>query len=146
MQSVLTELPACAGVSIVQEDSQSLSTEIAKALASIGMMILLGTPGFRNDVPLGKLVNAKIEVELLVREVPTIWRRSKNPNPIHCSDLGQAVAQALQNVWFAGFQPLRIIHGYPLGSVSAKGASSEPIIFQDFLLQIETMQIFNLAT
>lgn len=144
IQQVLTNLSACAGVSIVQEDSQDIATEVAKATASIGMLVLLGIPVFTNDSPLGKLINAKIEIEILVQEVPAIWRRSKNANPIHCSDLAQAVGQALQNVWFQGYQPLRVMRGDPLGSLTAKAANGDPIVFQAYKLQIETMQIFNL--
>lgn len=146
IQQVLSKLSACAGVAIVQEDSQNITTEIAKATGSVGMLILLGIPPFDNTTPLGKLINAKIEIEILVREVPSIWRRTSNQNPIHCSDLGQTVAAALQNVWFQGYQPIRVLKGMPLGSITTKLPGAEPVVFQDYLVQIETMQIFNLST
>jgi hypothetical protein len=142
IQAQLVTLSQMAGVSIVQEDSQDISTEITKATSEIGMMVLLGIPGLENESPLSDYINGKIRVEILIREVPAIWRLASNANPIHCSDLGQAIAPGLQGFIVAGFEPLRVIKGEPLGNFTEKQSSS---VFQDYRLEIETMQVFEIA-
>lgn len=135
-----------AGVSIVIEDDENLGSMIAKATGQIGMLVFIGIPHFKNeDGKLASLINATLNVEVLIREVPTIWRRSANQNPIHCSDLGQAVAAAVQGAGIAGFQPLRVISGMPLGKLLADPGTVQPP-WQDYLVIIETMQIFNLSS
>ncbi len=135
------------GVSLVQEDAQDIETEIAKATGEVGMLVLLGVPAFGNDSPLADRVNARIQIEILVREVPAIWRAASNTaqqTPVHCSDLGQAIAPALQGLVVTGYQPLRMLKGEPLGNFISQQQkeAGEAVIYQDYRLELETMQIF----
>lgn len=144
IQAALAALDSTAGVSIIQEDSQNIAVEIQKATGSVGMMILLGIPGFKNkDAKLSSVVNADLTVEILVREVPAIWRRKANANAIHCSDLGQAIAPALQGLVVTGFEDLRVLGGYPVGNFAAARQGQDPLVFQDYVVQLETMQVFE---
>jgi hypothetical protein len=144
IQDKLKALSTCAGVSIVQDDDQNVATMIAKATGSIGMLILLAIPDFKNkDGTLTNIINADLKIQILIREVPTIWRRQSNNNPIHCSDLAQAISPPLQGLVVPGFEPLRILTGLPLGNFVTMLTSGKTVSFQDYLLELETMQIFS---
>jgi hypothetical protein len=143
IQQALSALDVAAGVSLVQDDAQDLVTEVTKAYDQTGMMILLGTPEFKNEDKLADVVNAIISVEILVREVPTLWRNNGTANTIHCADLGQAIAPALQGLYIPGFEKLRVLTGESLGKALGEREGQEPLIFQDYLLVIQTMQIFS---
>lgn len=135
-----------AGAAIVQEDDEDVSSEILKAQQSLGMMILIGIPEFKNQDKLADVLNAIISVEILIREVPALWRVASNANPIRCQDLGKAVAAALQGAVITGFEKLRVIHGESLGNIRGKDSLNNPTVFQDYLLVVETVEIFNPAT
>src|SRR5581483_3559677 len=134
IQAKLQSLSIMAGVAMIQEDAGDVPTMIEKELGRVGMGALFGTPDFTNDDPLCDVINAKIKVQILFMEVPTLWR--KTVNKPHCADLGQAASPALQGLASNGFEPLRVLRGEPVvdKEIGAVGL---------YRLEIETMQIFD---
>ncbi len=135
IQIKLESLASFAGVVLVQEDDGDVPTMIEKEIGRVGMGALLGVPDFVNeDATLANVINAKIKIQILFIEVPSLWR-TDNSKP-HCADLGQSSGAALQGLVVDGFEPLRVLNGQrvvdkeigPLGL---------------YWLEIETMQIFD---
>ena len=100
--AVLTPLLAqgrpLAGAALVVEDMQDLNTEIVKSMSDIGLMILLGVPLFTNSRDnSGALIAASISQQILVGEVPAVWRNAADTN-VHCQDAARIVAASLQGL------------------------------------------------
>ena len=123
------------GAKLVQEDAGNVPVQIEKQLGSVGLMALLGTPAFTNDDPLSLLINARIKVQILVMEVPALWR--KDAGRVHGPDWGRQIAAALQALNVPGFQDLRLLSGGPVEP--PKDADAVNL----YRLEIETMQIFS---
>lgn len=135
IQNQINAKAAAAGAVLVQEDAGDIPTQIEKKLGSVGLMALIGTPQFANDDPLSLLINARIKVQILIMEIPAIWR--KDATRIHGPDWGQKMAAALQALRVTGFQDLRVLSGSPVDS------PKEASIVNLYRLELETMQIFS---
>lgn len=135
IQNQINAKAAAAGAALVQEDAGDLATQLEKKLGSVGMMALIGTPQFTNNDPLSLLINAKIRVQILIMEIPSIWR--KDGTRIHGPDWGQKIAAALQALRVTGFQDLRVLNGQPVDS------PKEASVVNLYRIELETMQIFS---
>ena len=100
--------PQTAGITVLVEDTNDLQTKINKAIAEIGMLVLIGEPHFVNESPFNPDTNAKITFAVAVGETPIIWRDAASLKP-HCKDVSEFVAALLQYYQIAGFQKLRVL-------------------------------------
>jgi hypothetical protein len=144
--AVLTPLLAqgqpLAGASLVVEDTQDLNAEILKSMSDIGLMILLGVPSFDNSRDnSGSKVAAGISQQILVGEVPAVWRNAADTN-VHCQDAARIVAAALQGLLLPNHQRLRVVFGMPLGTFKGEFKKSESV-FQYYRLELETNMTFD---
>ena len=131
--AIIAQLNATAaleGVAWVLEDTADLDTEIAEQLGQFGMMGLIGIPRFENQAPFGSTVTATVKLQLLLSEVPSVWRED-NDTP-HCQDIARIAAAALQGLQAPGFNKLRVMTGEPTGVDKADPK------FQYFRLDLET--------
>jgi hypothetical protein len=135
IQTRITAAANAPGATLVQEDAGNVPVQIEKQLGGVGLMALLGTPQFTNDDPLAALINARIKVQILVMEVPAIWRA--NASRVHGPDWGRQIAAALQALRVPGFQDLRVLSGGPADP--PKDADAVNL----YRLELETMQIFS---
>ncbi|HEV2207307.1 MAG TPA: hypothetical protein VG167_00915 [Verrucomicrobiae bacterium] len=101
-------------VVILTEDALELETQISKALGEVGMMILIGTPELDNTTAEKTVANMKVQSDLAVGEVPTLWRGDGKPT---CTEVTAEVIARLQGFRVSGFQPLAVLRG---GSVPDK--------------------------
>jgi len=144
--AVLTPLLArgkpLAGAALVVEDSHDLNNEILRAMGELGLMILIGVPLFTNSRDnSGALVAAGISQQILVGEVPAIWRNVPDTN-VHCQDAARIVAAALQGLLLPNQQRLRVVFGMPLGTFKGEFKKSETV-FQYYRLELETNMTFD---
>jgi hypothetical protein len=104
-----------AGASVLTEDVQDLGTEIDKAIADIGMLILIGQPKWKNLKPDNQAAEMGLVIEIAIGEAPTIWRdkRAAPPNP-PCVDVAQYVTQLLQGFKVGGYRYLSVQSGNPV--------------------------------
>jgi hypothetical protein len=130
----LAAVSQLAGIPVVVEDTADLTAEIATQVGTVGMVILIGIPSFKNESSFSTDLPAEIEQQILVRECPAVWRN--NPDNIHCQVAAQMVAQSLQALTVAGFQTLKVVGGMPLGNI--RPDPQKPISFQDYRLELRT--------
>lgn len=98
-----------AGALVVTEDAHDLKTEIEKAIANIGMCILIGQPTFdQAATEFSPNTTLKIRLAIGIGEVPIIWRtvatRPKSQN------VAVILTQLLHNLKIDGFVNLRVTH------------------------------------
>ena len=130
----LNSVASLAKVAVVLEDTADLQAEIATALGSVGLIVLIGIPSFKNESDFTAQITAEIDQQILVQECPSVWRN--DPTNPHCQDVALKVATALQGLTVAGFQKLRIAGGMPLGNI--KPDPNAEISFQDYRLDLKT--------
>ena len=99
-----------AGVTILTEDVQDLDTEIERALAEHGMLVLVGQPTMDNTQQATRVANMRVTSEVAVGEAPTVWREPRDNTKPTAMDIAGIVLQALQGISIAGFSPLFIGH------------------------------------
>jgi hypothetical protein len=105
---------ALAGVTILVEDTQELETQIDKAMAEVGMLILIGMPTMENTRQAISAADMIVHSAVAVGESPTVWRDapgappSNPPKPV-CLDVVQAVVKGLQGLPVTGFRRLRVL-------------------------------------
>ena len=135
--TALTNVAALNGVTIVVEDDADLTTEIAKALGTLGMLVMIGLPSFHNEVTFAPVITAKIDQQILISEVPSLWRDANDDKP-HGSVVAQMVAQSLHGLRVAEFQQLRCKTGEPHGSGLLKLNDGSHVTFQMYIVTLET--------
>ncbi|HEX9046098.1 MAG TPA: hypothetical protein VF988_03650 [Verrucomicrobiae bacterium] len=122
------------GITVIAEDTGDLPTEISEALGSVGLIVLLGIPSFKNDTSFSGGINAEVDQQILIQECPSVWRN--DPTHPHCQDVAIAVAAALQGLIAPGFQLLRVVNGETLGNI--KPDPNNPISLQHYKLELKT--------
>ena len=133
-----------AGVAVVREDVADLNTEILQAMSSVGLMILLGTPPFDNSKGnTGPLVVAGVRQQILIGEVPAVWRNADDTK-IHCQDAALVVAASLQGLLLPNHQRLIVTGGTPLGTFKGEMKKTESV-FQYYRLELEVAMTFSAA-
>jgi len=100
--------PQMAGIAVLTEDTNDLTTKIAKAIDQIGMLVLIGEPHYVNSTPTAPQSGLKVNFAIAVGETPIIWRDAANLKP-HCKDVSEYVNQLLAQFPVAGFLPLRVL-------------------------------------
>jgi len=100
---------AMAGALVVREDAHDLATEIEKAIAKIGMCILIGQPTF-DQTATEFSPNATLEIRLAIAigEVPIIWRTGAGRPK--AQNVAVLLTQLLHNLKIPGFANLRVAH------------------------------------
>ena len=101
-------VPQTLGIQILTEDTNDLTTKIAKAIDSIGMLVLIGEPHYVNGTPTAPQSGLTVTFAIAVAETPIIWRDAQNLKP-HCKDVSEFVNQLLAQFPVAGFLPLRVM-------------------------------------
>jgi len=100
--------PQMAGIAVLTEDTNDLTTKIAKAIDSIGMLVLIGEPHYVNGTPTAPQSGLTVKFAIAVAETPIIWRDAGGLKP-KCKDVSEYVNQLLAQFPVAGFLPLRVL-------------------------------------
>lgn len=100
--------PQTSAITVLTEDANDLETKINKAIAQIGMLVLIGEPHFVNESPFNPDTNAKITFAVAVGETPIIWRDAAGLKP-HGKDVSEFIAALLAQYQIVGFQKLRVL-------------------------------------
>lgn len=96
-----------AGALVVTEDAHDLKTEIEKAIANIGMCILIGQPTFdQTATEFSPNATLKITTGVAIGEVPIIWRTvATRPK---AQNVAVILTQLLHGMKIDGFVNLRV--------------------------------------
>ena len=100
--------PQMADISVLTEDTNDLTTKIAKAIDQIGMLVLIGEPHYVNGTPTAPQSCVKVTFAVAVGETPIIWRDAAKLKPT-AKDVAEYVNQLLAQFPVAGFLPLRVL-------------------------------------
>jgi len=95
-------------IELLKEDAAELEHQIDKSLAEVGMMILINHPDWLNTELVRLVSNNDITSEILITEMPTVWRDGIAPV---CEDVAIEVTKLLQGLPVEGFAPLRVSRG-----------------------------------
>ncbi len=93
---------------VLTEDAKDLETEINKAIAQIGMLVLIGEPHYVNGSPTSKQSGVNVSIAVAIGETPTIWRDAAGLKP-KCRDVSIFVNKLLAQYPVPGFLPLRVL-------------------------------------
>ena len=99
--------PLTTEIVVISEDTKDLETEINKAIAQIGMMVLIGEPHYENSTPTAPQSGLKVLFAVVVGETPTIWRDAAGLKP-KARAVSEYVHRLLAQYPVPGFLPLRV--------------------------------------
>ncbi len=101
--------PQLNGASVLVEDAHDLTAEIDKAIAKIGLLILIGEPVFEQTASeFSPTATLKITTAVAIGEVPVVWRT--NDSRPKARDVALLLTQLLHNLKIPGFANLRVTH------------------------------------
>ena len=101
--------PQLNGASVLVEDAHDLATEFDKAIAKIGLLILIGEPVFEQTASeFSPTATLKITTAVAIGEVPVVWRT--NAARPKAQDVALLLTQLLHNLKIPGFANLRVTH------------------------------------
>ena len=97
------------GARVLVEDAHDLTAEIDKAIAKIGLLILIGEPVFEQTASeFSPTATLKITTAVAIGEVPVVWRT--NESRPKARDVALLLTQLLHNLKIPGFANLRVTH------------------------------------
>ncbi len=101
--------PQLNGASVLVEDAHDLTMEIDKAIAKIGLLILIGEPVFEQTASeFSPTATLKITTAVAIGEVPVVWRT--NESRPKARDVALLLTQLLHNLKIPGLTNLRVTH------------------------------------
>lgn len=105
------EIMPADGFAILVENPAVIEAAIERAVAELGLVILIGQPTWRNGTPDQRVGNMDLTLEIAIGENPTLSRAEWK---LTCLDVAQLVTTRLQGFKIRGFNSLSVSNGVPV--------------------------------